>query len=293
LAAIHPGGRLAAMAQRGAVALFDLESGRELARVPTNDPSFQGPGLENHPSLAFDGAGNLFTTHMSGAFRWPVRMDAANPVRVVIGPPERLPLKPGQNDIAASRDGQVIAQCMWVGYGMHGGGWILHPNSPVPHQVDAGTSMGACSVTPDGRWVAFGSDGVKVYEAATLKCFFQQRSKHGGYVRFTPDGRWLVTEVDGGQVHEVGTWAPGPSLGPGRPWDATTDLVVMGQPNGIYRLVELVSGRELARLEDPDQVIGPAVFTPDGSKLAVTAKDSLRVWDLRLIRKELGRLRLD
>jgi hypothetical protein len=103
----------------------------------------------------------------------------------------------------------------------------------------------------------------------------------------------MIEETNGGHAYAVDTWAPGPSLGPGRPWDATSDLVVLGQPNGIYRLVELASGRELARLEDPDQVTGAAVFTPDGSKLVVNAKDGLRVWDLRLIRQELGMLRLD
>jgi WD40 repeat protein len=160
LPAIHPGGRLAAMAQRGGVALFDLESGHRLAEVPKNGPSSQAPSLD-HPSLAFDGAGNLITTDMSGAFRWPVRTDprvANAPVseeRIVLGPPERLPLKPGANPIAASRDGQVLAQCMWVGYGMEGGGWILHPSFPEPREVDATASMGACSVSPDGRWLAF------------------------------------------------------------------------------------------------------------------------------------------
>jgi serine/threonine protein kinase/WD40 repeat protein len=292
LPAIHPGGRLAAMAQLGGVAIFDLESGRKLAEVPA-----PGANGQNQPSFAFDGAGNLLTNSMRGACRWPVPADAAEPGRVVIGPPERLPLKPGQNAIAASRDGQVIAQAMWAGYGMEGGGWILHPNSSEAREVDARASMASCDVTPDGRWVAFGvlasgGEAVKVYEAATAKCVFQFPSKQC-YCRFTPDGHSLVTEVDGGQVYEVATWAPGPRLGPGIPWDATADVAVLGQPNGIYRLVELTSGRELARLEDPDQVTGAAAFTPDGSKLVVTAKDGLRVWDLRRIRLELGQLRLD
>jgi serine/threonine protein kinase/WD40 repeat protein len=305
LPAIHPGGRLAAMPQRGGVALFDLDSGRELAEVPTNDPSFHAPSLD-HPSIAFDGPGNLLTTQMSGAFRWPVRTHArvakapGSERRMVLGPPERLPLKPGANPIAGNRDGQVIAQCMWVGYGMEGGGWILHPSSPEPREVDAGASMAASSVSPDGRWVAFdvctkGESVVKVYEAASRKCVFRSPPKRDfGYCRFTPDGRWLVTrETDGGHVYAVDTWAPGPKLGPGIPWDATADVAVLGQPNGIYRLVQLASGRELARLEDPDQLAGAAVFTPDGSKLVVTAKDGLRVWDLRRIRQELGQLRLD
>ncbi|HEY8504355.1 MAG TPA: tetratricopeptide repeat protein, partial [Gemmataceae bacterium] len=60
-----------------------------------------------------------------------------------------------------------------------------------------------------------------------------------------------------------------------------------------YRLVELDTGRELARLEDPEQTGGPAVFSPDGTRLIATARDGLRVWDLRRIRAELGKLGLD
>jgi hypothetical protein len=67
----------------------------------------------------------------------------------------------------------------------------------------------------------------------------------------------------------------------------------MGQPDGIYRLVELATGRELARLEDPEQNTGPAVFTPDGTRLVVSAADGLRVWDLRRLRAGLTRLGLD
>ena len=36
-----------------------------------------------------------------------------------------------------------------------------------------------------------------------------------------------------------------------------------------------------------------AVFTPDGTRLVVTAKDGLRVWDLRQIRAECQKLDLD
>ena len=82
-------------------------------------------------------------------------------------------------------------------------------------------------------------------------------------------------------------------LGAGEPTDATCELVVMAQTNGIYRLVELSTGRELAQLEDPEQNTGPAVFTPDGAKLIVAATNGLRVWDLRRIRIELAKLGLD
>jgi WD40 repeat protein len=283
--AIHPGGRLAAVGLPDGVAVFDLESGGELAHVP----------IPGKASAAFDGVGNLLTNGYGGCFRWPLRLGPKPSGRGTAGPLERLPFKPGNRCIAASRDGRVIAQGMWFGYGMPGGGWILHPNSPAPRCVEPGKGIASCSVSPDGRWIAFGVGHVaaKVYDAATAQCVWQSPGEPESTCRFSADGRWLVTNVDGGRVYAAGTWEPGPQLGPGTPWDATSDLAVLGQGNGIYRLVELATGRELARLEDPEQNTGAAAFTPDGTKLVVAARDGLRVWDLRRIRAELAKLGLD
>jgi serine/threonine protein kinase/WD40 repeat protein len=291
--AIHPGGRLAALALVDGVALFDLESGRELAHLQIST---------GRCFVSFDGAGSLLTNGFEGFYRWPVRADSANPGRLLVGPPELLPFHPGNHAIAASHDGRIIGQCMWAGYGeaAFAGGWILHPNSPTPRRVDAGTSMGHCSVSPDGRWVAFdgpndtaGHPIIHVYDAATAECIWQSPVQQGGTCCFSPDGRWLVTGTDGGRLYAVGNWEPGPQLGPGRPWDVTSELAIVGQTDGIYRLVELATGRELARLEDPEQNSGAAAFTPDGTKLVVVAKNGLRVWDLHRVRAELANLGLD
>jgi tetratricopeptide (TPR) repeat protein len=102
-----------------------------------------------------------------------------------------------------------------------------------------------------------------------------------------------MTAGDSGRLYATGTWKPGPQLGPGTPYDSTTDLAVLGQTNGIYRLVELATGRELAKLEDPEQNSGPAAFTADGARLVTSAKNGMRVWDLRRIREGLMELNLD
>jgi tetratricopeptide (TPR) repeat protein len=275
------------------VDLFDLEAGRVLNRLPI---------CKRPASVSFDGTGSLLTNGFEGFFRWPVRADAANPSRLTIGPPQRLPFHPGHGQIAASRDGGVIAQCMWNGYDMQqfAGGWILPPRSPTPRRVDAGQSIRWCSVSPDGRWVAFDGPhlaadgpGIHVYEVATAQRVWQSLGNGYAHPHFSLDGRWLVTASDGGQLYAVGTWEPGPQLGPGIPWAMTSHLAVLGQTNGIYRLVELATGRELARLEDPEWNAGTAAFTPDGTKLVVTARKGLCVWDLRRIRAQLAKLDLD
>ena len=283
--AIHPGSRLGAQGLHDGVGLFDLNTGRELAFLKI-------PGKTG--CVCFDGVGNLLSNSSGGFFRWPVRPDPTRPHRLFVGPPERLPFNPGTSEIAASHDGRVVAQSMWRGYGMlpFAGGWILSPNSQKPRWVEPGWSAGKCDVSPDGRWAAFGALGA--YETATGRRVWNCPDGNS-YCRFSADGRWLLTDSDGGRVYAVPTWELGPRFGPGCPWDLSPDgrLVVVGETDGIYRLVELATGRELARLEAPDQVYGPAVFSPDGTCLVVGADDGLRVWDLRRLRAGLAMLGID
>ena len=177
------------------------------------------------------------------------------------------------------------------------------PDLTQARQIEK-ANMDWCDVSPDGRWVAFGvhTQQVNVYDAATGRGEWQSSADGHDYCRFSSNGRWLLTDNDGGRAYAVGTWKPGPRLGPGRPWDVSPDgrLVVVSQPDGVNRLVELATGRELAKLEDPARIAGPAVFTSDGTRLVVAVyeqanyeADGLRVWDLRRIRAELVNLGLD
>jgi serine/threonine protein kinase/WD40 repeat protein len=280
--AVHQDGRLAALGMADGVAVWDVETGRQVAFV--NVPGGGG-------NVSFE-AGSLLSNASAGCFRWSVRPDPTKPGRLIIGPPERLPFPSGDRSIAASRDGQVIAQTIY-----RSGGWVLHPRAPQARRVESEGSFWV-SVSPDGCLVAFGGNmpHVNVYEAATGRRVWQSSTDDHCYCRFSRDGRWLVTDNDGVRAYRVGTWEPGPRLGPGTPWDISPDsrLVVLGLSEGVHRLVELATGRELARLEDPEQnAYSPAVFTPDGTRLVVSANDGLRVWDLRHIRAELTRLGLD
>ncbi len=291
--AVHPGGRLAAMnLTPGGVALFDLETGAEIGVIPIHRVG----GNDSLTSLAFDGTGALLTNAWCGLLHWPIRADLANPGRWTVGPPQPLPFHPGQGGIAASGDGKVVAQTMFNGYGedKHAGGWILHPNSPRPRWVERGAGMYEATFSRDGRVAIFQG---RVYDTATGKRLWQAPEKAS--CRMSPDGRWLVTNAEGGRVFAFGTWEPGVRVGGGHPCDVSPDstLVVMALPNAIFRLVELATGRELAQLEEPDQTRteggNRAVFTPDGTRLVVAAKDSLHVWDLRLLRQRLKEMDLD
>src|SRR5262249_6440060 len=66
--------------------------------------------------------------------------------------------------------------------------------------------------------------------------------------------------------------------------------------SGVIRLVEPNTGREWARLVDPDQERAfYLTFSPDGTQLVSTSGDSksIHVWDLRAVRTRLAAMGLD
>jgi WD40 repeat protein len=73
-------------------------------------------------------------------------------------------------------------------------------------------------------------------------------------------------------------------------------LLAVDTGYGAIRLVEPDTGREYARLEDPNQDRAASIcFAPDGTRLVATNGDSqsIHVWDLRIIREQLAKLGLD
>jgi eukaryotic-like serine/threonine-protein kinase len=286
---VSPDGRLAIGVSGAQVIFYDLDLGREAGRLflwgKGGDEIFAG----------FDLSGHLQTNTLSGCYRWPVRSDPIAPDTIVIGPPERLGLHPGPYTTASSRDGTVIAQAQMYGYS---GGWLLHRDKPgAPHNLVPGAAIGNATVSPDGKWVAFeGSPGpLVVYDAESEKRSWTSPGESGGRSMFSPDGKWLATDRDNGRLYAVGTWKPGPKLGHGylACFSADGTMAVLSTGEGPFRLVEVATGREIARFEDPDKFAEQVAMTPDGATLVATHKDGLRVWDLRLIRDELEKIGLN
>jgi serine/threonine protein kinase/WD40 repeat protein len=289
--AVHPEGRLLAVAKVDGVGLWDLATGSQLDFIP-------GAGTDNRG--LFEPSGALLTlVAPAGLSRWPIRKEANGDRAWAIGPPERLPLPHG-HDLDQSRDGRVIVSCArTVGTQQaYAGGWILHADRPKePIRLDAGADILSIAVSPDGRWVVTGTvyGLTKVWDARDGRPEKTLADLVINYARFSPDGRWLATRVDG-RLLAVGTWEPGPQVGARALFAPDRDSKLMAVPtaNGI-RLVDQVTGREVAMLEDPDlDRTDHAVFTPDGTKLiAVNGVKGISVWDLRRIRRQLKELDLD
>jgi WD40 repeat protein len=122
------------------------------------------------------------------------------------------------------------------------------------------------------------------------------------FCQFSPDGKWLATGLDGSRLWavDVEPWKEGPRLRPGEavsPVFSSDSKVIAHDTNtGSVRLVEVASGRELAQLPDPHVDSAIPLFTPDGTRLITLTNGTgrgIHVWDLRSIRRELAAIGLD
>jgi WD40 repeat protein/tetratricopeptide (TPR) repeat protein len=284
--ALSPDGRRLACTVAGpATLLLDLPSASPLARLPGGVP------------LAFDPSGTaLITMSGKGYHRWAFSDDPQTGAPRV-GPPLRW-LRPGIVERnAVSGDLGVIAipdyaRGARVGHLRPPQRWLTTaPQHDVRH----------CAVSPDGRWVVTGSHvagSVEVSDAATgLRV--KQLCAQGGWGLFSPDGRWLAISpwTGNGRLWRVEGWEPAGDL-PGQQFAFTRDgaMVAVGSDSfGEVRLIACDTGREVARLEVPDQTgLEPVAFTPDGGELIVKAAGvRLLAFDLRGLRADLKALDLD
>jgi WD40 repeat protein len=288
---VSPDGRVVTARTPDGFGLWGVRPGQPLAAVPF------GP-LDD---VLFEPSGALLTAGPDGIFRWPLRPDPASAGVLRLGPPRRLRL-PGTagTQIACSADGRVVASAhRW-------GALVLDDERPDrPVRLEPQEDARAVALSPDGRWVATGSQtggGVKVWDARTGEVVRELIPQEDGVrVGFSPDGHWLATRGSGLRLWAVGSWREGPALsgvpGPAFAFSPAESLLATETGYAAVRLVEPETGRECARLEDPDQVrVTWTSFSPDGTQLLTSGGGEaawVRVWDLRAIRAELAQRGLD
>jgi hypothetical protein len=280
-AEIRRDGRVLAAGTSQGIALWDLAHGAELAFLPTGETW----------RTIFEESGDLLTTGPIGVRRWPVRLDRAQG-EFQIGRPRQLPLPVGDCAIDGDRTGQIVA------LPDHDFAFVATPERTI--HVGPLDDCRYVAVSPDGVWLATGSHttkGAQVWRVGDGTKVAELPVDYGTGVCFSPDGRWLMTTSQSCRLWTVGTWRAARQIGGlGHCFSPDGRLVVVMDANRVIRLVEIESGRTLARLESPDLCeVCSASFSPDGSRLIVTTNDgpAVHVWDLRAIRRTLARMGLD
>jgi serine/threonine protein kinase/WD40 repeat protein len=287
-ATIHGDRRLLAVGMKGAFALSDLASGRELDFVKL-------PG-SNH--VLFEPSGALLSNGPAGLLRWPLNAEPESGL-VRLGPPRTLSVPGSICDIACSGDGRVIASAQFQG------GLVLHADRPdQPLRLGPHDDVRYIAVSPDGLWVATGSHSrwdTKIWDALSGK-LVKELPIDGGRVGFSPDSKWLATAGRLPRLWEVGTWREGPSISEGNTgivsfaFSSDCKLLALETGYGVVRLLAPDTFKECARLEDPHQDRArDLLFSPDGTQLVTVTSDSesVHVWDLRAIREQLAKMGLD
>jgi serine/threonine protein kinase/WD40 repeat protein/tetratricopeptide (TPR) repeat protein len=290
-ASVSDDNRLLAVFMPDGVGLWDLDSGNELEFLPLKLGCFAH--FEPAPRSA------LLIGDATGTFRWPIRRDAAQPGLIRIGPPKALPV-PAGSPPSQSQDGRVLAiACRAVGASEPwAGAWVFHEDRPeAPLHLTAGADLWNVSVSPDGRWLAtscWNYGGGQLWDAtsgALVSTFTQEWASP----QFSPDGNWLTEGGDQGRLLRAPDWRGHLKLGAAARFSPDSTMMALWTGTSVIRLVETATGRELARLEDPDfETPHDVRFTPDGSRIViVNLKKGIHIWDLRLLRAALAERRLD
>jgi WD40 repeat protein/Tfp pilus assembly protein PilF len=276
---------LAASSPAIGVSLWDPVRGAELARVPSEPTDW----------ALFEPSGALLTRGPSGVQRWPCRVQTGGLLRV--GPPRALPLARSGLQLACSSDGRVIASAQGdhalVLHADHGAG--RHRLLRLGPFADARY----IAVSPDGHLIATGTHndrGVKIWDARTGRLVQKLLSNSPSWqIAFSPDGRWLAAQL-GCRLWKVGSWHETIKIG-GEAFAFAPDsqLLAVETGQGVIRLVDVPTGRERARLENPNQETAAVLrFSPDGAQLAcnLPGNKAIGVWDLRALGEELTALDL-
>ncbi len=275
--------------------------------------------LENVRSACFEpGSDRLLIVRDQAleTFTWSATADGTAAGFRLNGSEPTAPTPPGPLDrVTCSADGQTRAFVHVRG----GAVWVQRRPAPADIVIPRGLQhygtafngssplgAGTVALSPDGRWLACGADGlgVRAFDTATGLPVATVHAEAGG-VQFSADGRWLVVNgwpecalirtadwtvawrspLDAFIYQPFGSAAVSPD---------GTRMAHVRSPTRVT-LVETEGGRELAVLEAPSgSPITALRWAPDGRQLVATTREhSLDVWQLDALGQDLAGLGLD
>ena len=292
----HDGRLLLSTGPEG-VTLWDLATRARLAFLA--EPT-ENNGSYSSASFFAPSDDSFFTTGADGIRRWPIRHggDPMNP-RLIVGPPQTIFANGRVEKACLDRAGQTIAMVQ-----DHQGHVMRLDRPDQPLRLTKHDAVAHIAVSPDGRWVATGTwhgRGVVVWDADTgqkIADLFPEASS--AVVLMSSDGRRLAAGANEVcRIWEVGSWKLLHEFPAAYPYvmafSPDGGTLALSQSRQAIRLLEATSGATLALLNLPDaDMTNWARFTPDGGRLAVAHSDHVvQLWDLALIRKQLGEMGLD
>ena len=284
-------GRWMVSTHENKVRCWDLLSGKPIAELP-KDP------WEHFAVLHPDGK-RLFIGTRQGVEEWS--LTPSSPPELRLGRKELCHVARRAYIMTLSRDGRrlaVSAEAELQIIDTESGRQTATLKPPYSSVFGALSSDGQLAVT----W-GCGSTNVQIWDALRSAVTQELPSYLCNHAAFSPNNRWLVIgNVTEFRVWDVATWQSRFAL----PTEAAgfygysafspdSQMLAAAISRTAVRLVETASGRELATLEAPEQlVISWIAFNADGTQLAVAlATGPIQLWDLRLIRQQLASMNLD
>jgi signal transduction histidine kinase len=291
-------GRWLAATKDDSVSIFEVASGRRIARQSMN---------RSRSAYFLPGDTNLLVTSTHRIGFWPFTEEEGtsnNAPAFRFGKRELIPLtnisylEPGALSVDRRRLVLPVSQSEAALFDLEARRELLRFTNAILPKMS--------SLSPDGRWVVTGTFhgwGMTAWDAVSgAKLHDFKDGNSSAY--FSPDGRFLVNAgASHYRIYEPGSWKLLHQI----PRESGSDLANLAAFDRDGRLmaaikqlnrVELLapgSWNLVASLIPPDQqVVTWPAFSADGQHLAVaTSQDLVQLWNLKSLRAGLARLGLD
>jgi serine/threonine protein kinase/WD40 repeat protein len=305
---ISPDGRLLAVGLDDGARVWNLDNGRELVRLPVDTPyvffdtrrnADNQKGAISPLSLPW----TLLSSGPAGLLRWPLLTDGFEGTSLSLEPPKQLSTLPRARFARMSDGRTLVAATKKEGDASQ----LLDLETGKVLQFGAHPAGEIRALSGDGRFAAssgWHSDRVRLWDVGTGRLIREWVLGTRTLVFFTPDSRALIIcRGDDFAFWDLETLQPLRRISrdgnqfPG--WVAFSPdarLVALEIAPGVIHLMEMTSGRTVARLTDPDgDRASWQAFAPDGTRLVVVAghASAVHIWDLRAIRTRLKMMNLD